>query len=131
MLVAKEINFQALEESMKSLEQVECPVKHHFSYGVYTRETFMPKGSVVLGKKHKHSTTNIVLQGKVRLYDKETNRTTLIEAPFVFVSSPGVQKVAYFLEDTIWINTHPTEETDLDKIESLFIDNTKETICLG
>ena len=29
--------------------------------------------------------------------------------------------MAYIHEDTIWINAHPTTETDLDKIESMFI----------
>ena len=115
---------------MEDMPQVECPVKHYFADGQYVRETLMPKGSIVIGKKHKHSTVNIVMSGKATLYDVEMGLLQDIEAPFIFVSNPGVQKMAYFHEDTIWVNTHPTDETDLEKIENIFIEK-EELICHG
>jgi hypothetical protein len=38
----------------------------------------------------------------------------------MFNSPPG-RKAAFFLEDTIWLNIHITDETDIDKIEDIFI----------
>jgi hypothetical protein len=44
-----------------------------------------------------------------------------LAAPHSFVSQPGVKRAVLALEDTIWTTYHPTEETDLDKIEEYVI----------
>ncbi len=128
----KKLVLSELVDEMLNVAQVECPVNHHFADGQYVRETLMPKGSIVIGKKHKHSTVNIMLTGSATLYNEEDETVTTVKAPFIFTSQAGVQKMAYFHEDTIWVNTHPTDETDLEKIEMQFIENNnEELICHG
>ena len=34
---------------------------------------------------------------------------------------PGTERIGYFHEDSSWITVHPTEETDLEKIEQQVI----------
>ena len=109
---------------LSELEQVECPVKDHFAYGQYIRETSMPAGTFAIGKKHRYSTVNIILKGKLSVYNGKGNPILHIEAPYIWVSEAGVQKMAYFHEDTVWVNAHPTHDTDIDKIESEFIIDT-------
>jgi hypothetical protein len=46
----------------------------------------------------------------------------MIRAPITFVSKAGVQKVLYIHEDTIWKTVHVTEETDLEKLETILIE---------
>ncbi len=98
---------------------VELPVKHHFSHGVYARELFIPKGTVLVGKIHKFSQINIVSQGDISvLTDDGVKR---IKAPYTLVSGPGAKRAGYAHEDTIWTTIHGTHETDLDKLEDELI----------
>lgn len=113
---------------MLSQPQVECPVKHHFADGVYTRETFMPKGTIAVGKRHKYKTTNILLKGKITVLNG-SETPEVLEAPCIFISEAGVKKAAYFHEDTIWLNVHNTTSTDIEEIEKEFI--TEDTYGLG
>lgn len=106
---------------MAAIPQVECPLKHHFAPHVYIREIFMPAGSVVIGKIHKTEHFNIIQQGSVTLMNEDGSRETLT-APITFVSKPGVQKVLYIHEDTVWSTVHLTENRDLDSLEAELIE---------
>ena len=43
-----------IEKEMLEHEQVEMPVTHHFSKDLYARELFIPAGTLLVGKIHKH-----------------------------------------------------------------------------
>lgn len=98
---------------------VEMPVKHHFSQGVYARELFIPKGTVLTGKIHKYQQLNIMSQGELSVLTEDGIKR--VKAPFTVVSPPGTKRVAYAHEDTIWTTIHGTDELDVDKIEMHFI----------
>lgn len=117
--IAMRDRVNALESEMRKFEQLELPVKHHFSQGVYARELFIPKGTLLTGKIHKFQQLNVMTQGDLSvLVGNEIRR---VKAPFVVVSPAGTKRVAYAHEDTIWITIHGTNETDLEKIEDHFI----------
>ncbi len=121
-----ENSIPALVSEMEKLPQVECPVNHHFADGQYLRETSMSAGTFAIGKKHRFETINIIIKGKLSVYNGPDSPILHIEAPAIWTSKAGVQKMAFFHEDTIWCNPHPTDERDIDKIEAMFIENTKE-----
>ena len=100
---------------MEKLPQLDAPVKHYFSKGVYAREIFMPKGMLIVGKIHKTRHLNIISQGRCTV--KTPTRKLEIEAPFTFESVEGEQKVVYMHEDVVWTTIHLTDETSLAKIE--------------
>lgn len=109
-----------LERAMlKHLPPGEAPVTHHFADGVYGREMFIPAGTMLTGKIHRFATLNVLAQGEIEVTTPDGMRR--LKAPAVFVSPPGCKKVGYALTDVVWINVHPTEETDLAKIEAHFI----------
>ena len=108
-------DIKELVSVMKDLPQLDAPVKHNFSKGVYAREIFMPKGMLIVGKIHKTRHLNIISQGKCTV--ATPTRRLEIEAPFTFESFEGEQKVVYMHEDVVWTTIHLTEETDLAKIE--------------
>lgn len=110
-----------LVETCRRMEQTDCPVKHHFSPGLYLREIFMPAGTVVIGRVHKTEHFNILVQGACYIVHDDFTREEL-RAPMVFVSKAGVQKALYITEDMIWMTTHVSEETDLSKLEELLVD---------
>lgn len=98
----------------------ECPVKHHFAPGLYAREMFIPAGMTVVGKTHRFAHLNSVTKGRILVASEFGSRE--VEAGETFVSQPGIKRCGYALEDTIWVTYHPTEETDLAKIESHVIE---------
>lgn len=104
------------------MPQVEIPVKHYFSHGVYAREIIIPKGTVVLGKIHKYSQLNICSKGDHSVLTE--NGVIRVQAPFTIVSPPGTQRIGYAHEETVWTTIHGTELTDVDKIEEHFIAQT-------
>jgi hypothetical protein len=110
-----------LEKEMLKLPQVEAPLTHNFAEGVYVRELFIPKDTWIMGKRHRYETCNILLKGKLSLYMGKGVPAKVIEAPLIFNSKPGTKKFAFANEDTIFLNIHPTSETDVDKIEQEFI----------
>lgn len=111
-----------------------CTLKHHFSpvdkkYGccAYAREIFLPKGTVVIGKIHKHQHLNFIMQGKVTVKTEFGEKH--FTAPCIFVSEVGLKRAVYAEEDTIWVTVHLTEhvgEENLDKIEDEVIAKTYE-----
>ena len=108
-----------LERALQAGETMELPVRHHFSRGVYARELFIPKGTVLVGKIHKFSQINIVSQGEISvLTDDGVKR---VKAPFTLVSGPGIKRAGYAHEDTIWTTIHGTHETDLEALEDELI----------
>lgn len=101
-----------------------CPVTHHFSQGVYAREMFIPKGTVLTGKIHKYTQLNIMSQGELSVLTEEGIKR--VKAPFTIVSPPGTKRIAYAHEDTIWTTVHGTDETDLEKIEAHYVANDEQ-----
>lgn len=100
-------------------EQVECPLTHHFSPGIYGREIFMPAGTFVIGHIHKTQHLNIVLSGKAVVMMEGVIHH--IQAPAVIESKPGVQKVLLIEEDMRWMTIH-ANPSDCKSVEALEMD---------
>lgn len=110
---------QRLEDALFAGKTVDLPVKHHFSRGVYARELFIPKGTVLVGKIHKFSQINIVSKGDISVLTEDGIKR--VKSGTTIVSPPGVKRAGYAHEDTIWTTIHGTQETDLDKLEDELI----------
>jgi len=109
-----------LEAAMLAMpNQIELETQHHFAPGIYVRELFIPAGTVLTGKIHRHELMNILVSGTIQV-TTDTGVTELT-GPKIYNSPPGMKKAAYAITDTIWLNIHPTTETDLVKIEDEFI----------
>lgn len=117
-----------LEQAMKGYlaETGDCApdlrLTHHFAPGAYGREMILPKGSLVVGKIHKHAHLNFVMKGRVTVGTEEGVRT--IVAPAVFVSQPGTKRVVYAHDETVWVTVHVTTSTNLEEIEEQVIAKT-------
>lgn len=108
-----------LERHMREMPQIEIPVRHYFSHGLYAREISIPAGALITGKIHKYAQLNILSQGEMLLIaDGEVQR---VVAPMTVCSPPGTKRAAYAVSDCVWTTIHATEETDVDKIEAHFI----------
>jgi len=101
-------------------------VRHIFAPGVYAREITINAGEFIVGKLHKTSHINIISEGDISV--KTEFGTNRYKAPYTFVSQVGTKRVVFAHEKTIWTTIHPTEETDLEKIEDHVIAKTYDEI---
>ena len=116
-----EINQKIEELAAEELRrpQVDCPVTHFFTPGLYMRQIFMPAGTFIIGHEHKTEHFNIVLTGKARvLIGEEIEEIT---APCIFISGAGIRKCLLVEEDMTWLTTHVTTETDPEKLMELLV----------
>ncbi len=121
------------ERQARDLPQIEMPVKHWFTPGLYAREIFMPKGTLLTSKIHMTEHLYTISKGAARVWTKFEGVLELV-APFTGITKPGTQRILYILEDCIWTTFHPTLETDLAIIEAqtIFSQPTDEEVaCLG
>lgn len=107
---------EGLEKVCLGMDQVDCPLVHQFAPGVYLREITMPAGAFVIGQRHKTAHFNIVLSGRARVM-MDDGVVYTIQAPCTFKSEPGVRKILLIEEEMRWATVHPTQETDLNKLE--------------
>jgi hypothetical protein len=105
-----------LQRAIGELPQVDLPLLHHFSKGVYARSIFIPKDTVAVGKMHGTEHLLIMARGDIDIMTSEGMQR--LRGFNVINSLPGIKRAVRAYEDTILTTIHLTDETDLDKIEA-------------
>ncbi len=108
-----------LEVEILKQSQIEAPVYHHFSPGIYIREINMKADSFAIGHWQKTEHLNVFLKGRVSMVNDDGTISEL-KAPMMFIGKPG-KKCGYIHEDVVWLNIYATEETDTEKLEDMII----------
>lgn len=107
-----------LEQEMLRHKQVEIPVRHYFSPGVYAREITIPAGTILTGRIHKYEQLNILSGGEMSVLTDDG--MVKVAAPFTVVSPPGTKRIAFAHTECTWTTILATEEKDPDAIEVKF-----------
>jgi hypothetical protein len=118
-----------LAVAVKGAPQVECKESHHFGPNIYIKEVTLPAGSVIVGKYHRHEHLCNMVSGRMIVVDSEGNRTELV-APMTFMAKSG-RKIAYIIETVVFQNIFSTSETDIQKLEDMIVDNSKDMLLEG
>lgn len=119
------VNF---EKGIKGIDGVQvgdnilCPLKHFFSDGLYVREIFIPKGTVLTGKIHKHAHPNFLVSGLVEIITEDGGKERLMGPQFI-MSPAGTKRALHAATDVTWITVHhnPTNTEDLQELEEEII----------
>ena len=108
-------------------EGADLPIRHSFAPGIYAREMFIPEGTLLIGKIHKHRHHNFLMQGSIIVLTEEGG-VKLLQAPLMIVSEPGTQRVGYAVTDTIWTTVHENSDNteDLAVIEKRTVTDDKK-----
>lgn len=115
---------------LKSLPQLNIPVDHIFAGDIYIRQITIPKDSFLVGKLHRYKTADIMLTGKMLLYNGFGEVPSEIEAPLIFETPARKRKIGYALEETVWMNCFPTTITDIKELEKQLYINEGDLECL-
>jgi len=103
---------------MLKMPQIEIPVKHYFSPGLYAREITVPADALITGVIHKYPQINILSKGTIRVSIDEEIRE--ISAPHTVVSAEGIKRIAYAVTEVVWTTIVHTFKTDVAEIEREF-----------
>lgn len=95
---------------VENFPQVDCPVTHRFTEGMYVREIFMPAGSLITSKIHTTQHQYFVLKGKCIVWIDGVEHK--IEAPYIGTTEPGTRRVLYIEEDMLWATSHPNPDNE-------------------
>lgn len=115
----------AVEKLMREQGQpVAIETKHYFAPGLYAREILIPKGTLATSKIHLFEHIDIISKGEISVLTDEGMKR--ITAPATFVSKPGLKRIGYAHEDTVWVSIIACNETDPEKAEKLLVVDTQE-----
>ncbi len=107
----------------------ELPVTETLADGLYIREVFIPKGSVIVGALHKLPSANICAQGRISILGSDGSRHE-ISAPFSAIGQSGAAKIGFAIEDTRWINVFHVKSESLETVRAEIAYSDFETLKL-
>ncbi len=110
-----------IDSIIASKPQIELKLHHIFTNGLYTRECFIPKGTICTTKIHRCEHPFVISMGLASVWTKDTG-WRLVGAPFTGITRPGTRRLIVAHEDTLWSTFHVTNETDLVEIEKKLIE---------
>ena len=93
---------------------------HHFSDGLYAKETHIPEGMMVVQHKHTFSHLSVLAKGKV-IVVVDGKEPQIIEAPACLEIKAGIHHGVKALTDTVWYCIHSTDEKDVTKVDEVII----------
>jgi hypothetical protein len=108
-----------LEASMADMESQDLSMQHYFMGGMYARELFIPKGTVLTGAVHLEDHINICAAGDISVMTEEGFKR--IKAPAVIPAKGGSKRAGYAHEDTVWITLHATKLTTVEEVEATLV----------
>lgn len=103
------------EAKIASMKPVDCPLVHRFMPGMYVREIFIPKGTVLTSATHKTVHPFVVLSGSISVWSEE-EKAVRYDAPHFGVTMPGTRRMLYAHRDTVWLTFHATKRRTPDGV---------------
>lgn len=98
---------------------MDIEINHHFSEGLYAKETFIPYDSFLM--QHKHSYSHLAILAKGRVLVKVDDDIMEYKAPACINVAANKHHSVKALEDCVWYCVHATDETNTDKIDQVLI----------
>lgn len=97
-------NFDVIEAELATLPQVDMPLTHIFTPGIYVRQIEIPAGTLLTSMEHLTEHPFFILKGRIEV----RSEFECIEycAPCMGITKPGTRRMLYAVEDTIWATVH-------------------------
>ena len=95
-------------------------IHHHFSSGVYAKETRIPAGFILVQHVHKHDHLSILASGSVEMVVDDVK--SVIHAPACLTIAAGKHHGIKSLTDVVWYCVHATDCTDENEVDEVLIE---------
>ena len=126
-LAKRDEGVNQLEREIAKLPPVDMPVVHRFTrdaegrVNMYSRQIFMPAGTMLTSKIHRTQHQYVVSQGSAFVRDNEGTWNQIV-APFHGITEPGTRRALFIVQDCIWTTFHVVNTDDLKEIEEQLIE---------
>lgn len=94
-------------------------IHHHFSSGVYAKETRIPAGYVLVQHAHKHDHLSILASGSVEMVVDGVK--SIVEAPACLTIAAGKHHGIKSITDVVWYCVHATDCTDENEVDDVLV----------
>jgi len=95
-------------------------IHHHFSSGVYAKETKIPAGYVLVQHAHKHDHLSILASGSVEMVVDDVK--SVVHAPACLTIAAGKHHGIKSLTDVVWYCVHATDCTDKNEVDEVLVE---------
>ena len=92
---------------------------HHFSDGLYAKETIIPAGNVLTQHEHSYDHLSIIAKGSVNVEIEGVEK--MLTAPVCLNIEKNKQHRVTALTDVVWFCIHATDEKDAETIDESLI----------
>jgi len=100
-------------------ELPKMPISHHFSSGVYAKETRIPANHWLVQHAHSYDHLAILASGSVEL--TVNGETSIIRAPACINICANTHHGVKSLTDVVWYCIHATDCINVDDIDDVLI----------
>lgn len=104
-----------IDKAVEEAGSVVLPLRHVFTPGLYTRECFIPKGTILTTRIHLKEHPFVVLKGTASVWTGEHGWQRVV-GPFLGITTPGTRRLIYAHDDVVWTTFHVTDETNPDEV---------------
>lgn len=94
-------------------------IAHHFSDGLYAKETHIAAGEMLMQHKHQYSHLSVLAKGKVVVV--KDGDIQIVEAPACLEIVAGENHGVKAITDVVWFCIHATDEKDPSKVDEVLI----------
>lgn len=129
-LPTDELTLDRVELELSALPQVDCPVKHRFTPGLYIREILIPAGTMLTSVRHKVRHPFVITEGRIRVGSESEGWVEYV-APHHGITEAGTRRILHAVEDTVWTTYHVTDKTDIEAIAAELIDEHPNPLLPG
>lgn len=117
-----------LAKAVGAMHEPDTKLLHYFAGGIYVRYLTIPKGTVIVGKKHRKACINIMLKGDITIFaDGDSERFV---DHYIGIVPAGIQKAARVHKETIWLNIYAVDSEDLEELEKELIISDENTTSM-
>lgn len=95
-------------------------IHHHFSAGVYAKETRIPAGFILVQHVHKHDHLSILASGSVEMVVDDVK--SVVHAPACLTIAAGKHHGIKSLTDVVWYCVHATDCTDENEVDEVLVE---------
>ena len=95
-------------------------IHHHFSSGVYAKETRIPAGFILVQHVHKHDHLSILASGSVEMVVDDVK--SVVHAPACLTIAAGKHHGIKSLTDVVWYCVHATDCTDENDVDEVLVE---------
>lgn len=110
-------------------KQIHIEPRHYFADGLYAREITIPAGTCLVGKIHLFEHINIISKGEISVMTEEGIKR--IKAPATIISKPGIKRVGFAHEETVWTTIHACNEKEAEAAEKALVVDSYEQFALA